>query len=806
MQSLLLSATFLSSPGLPGGDGGDAGFNPALTTASTAASGTTGEDDSARTGLFEGLLAAVNPGSVQRQPARVTVETAGATTTPTGNAPETAGLATATPDGQPAPVAPRASNPMAQPATWNPLSALEYSARSGTDSIATAGDPAITAALVPGVPTANPAPNSDPNVVPAPAPGTAPNLVATNPARPDAIEVAVTPQLLQRDTGLTATPTQVVLPESTPDTAAVQNAVAQNAAARSGLVAGNQAEASAVPAQAATPGQTGTPASPAQPALVSTKPHPTAATLKPTAGKSLDANAQKDVAPHDPTAVRRSGTSLEQAAAPKAWTTPTSAAPIASATPAQSELATPTPASGFDAAPVVTRADAQGEPAPVQLTATATPASAGASPNLAAAPAPLTDTSTPDTQLVASAAPSGTVAPDRAPVDLPRPVATSPVAAPVTPAAPGLAPQSPVQGQDALNATPALAPQTAETANPAVPPTSSGLTPVQPSAPQAGQPVQAQPAFADTRQPAQPVANAHSQSAAPAPLQQPAVTPQQVSQVATEFAPQASATPTSTPAAQLAKRHTAAPGVSATKSNASSAKSAAPSATVSAAPTASASQVAPADAKLLDPATPALTSAPVLAPLGEAMHTTAMTGDDAVATSTGFDSQGTRVHGTHQADRPAGADVPRFTAQSAAHLAGQITRRFNNGNRVFDIRLDPAELGRVDVRLEMTGDNRVQAYLTVERPETLLELQRTARELERALSDAGLDLDGEGLNFQLSDDAGEGQFENMSDDALPVFEQSGDVELVAETQDPAPERTEYGFRLAGARDRIDMRI
>lgn len=150
--------------------------------------------------------------------------------------------------------------------------------------------------------------------------------------------------------------------------------------------------------------------------------------------------------------------------------------------------------------------------------------------------------------------------------------------------------------------------------------------------------------------------------------------------------------------------------------------------------------------------------------------------------------------------------MPRLTAQSAQQLAAQITRRFNNGNRVFDIRLDPAELGRVDVRLEMTGDNRVQALLTAERPETLIELQRAARELERMLNEAGLDLDQDGLNFQLSDNADQGEFGSDADDAIPVFEQAETLTLETETGEDAGTRTEYGFRLAASRDRIDVLI
>ncbi len=95
----------------------------------------------------------------------------------------------------------------------------------------------------------------------------------------------------------------------------------------------------------------------------------------------------------------------------------------------------------------------------------------------------------------------------------------------------------------------------------------------------------------------------------------------------------------------------------------------------------------------------------------------------------------------------------------ANSIAFQIARSFENGVNRFQIRIDPPELGRVDVRLEMSVDGRAQAHLTVERPETLDLMQRDARALERALSDAGLNTDKDSLSFSLKD---QGQFAEQS--------------------------------------------
>jgi hypothetical protein len=82
-------------------------------------------------------------------------------------------------------------------------------------------------------------------------------------------------------------------------------------------------------------------------------------------------------------------------------------------------------------------------------------------------------------------------------------------------------------------------------------------------------------------------------------------------------------------------------------------------------------------------------------------------------------------------------------------LAFHIARNVDKGINRFDIRLDPPELGRIEVRMEVDGDSRVRVHLVVERAEALDFLQRDARALERALADAGLDADAESLSFSL---------------------------------------------------------
>ena len=96
----------------------------------------------------------------------------------------------------------------------------------------------------------------------------------------------------------------------------------------------------------------------------------------------------------------------------------------------------------------------------------------------------------------------------------------------------------------------------------------------------------------------------------------------------------------------------------------------------------------------------------------------------------------------------------------AAHIASQAV----HGARRFDIRLDPPELGRVHVRLEIARDGAVTTHLVVERAETLDLLQRDARALQGALEDAGLETSDDGLSFSLKDEGFDDSFADRKAD------------------------------------------
>jgi len=75
----------------------------------------------------------------------------------------------------------------------------------------------------------------------------------------------------------------------------------------------------------------------------------------------------------------------------------------------------------------------------------------------------------------------------------------------------------------------------------------------------------------------------------------------------------------------------------------------------------------------------------------------------------------------------------------------------------FEIRLDPVELGRIEVRLEIDPQGSVKAHLSVDRVETLALLQRDAKTLERAFDQAGLKLSDGNIDLSLRDQQAQGQ-------------------------------------------------
>lgn len=79
----------------------------------------------------------------------------------------------------------------------------------------------------------------------------------------------------------------------------------------------------------------------------------------------------------------------------------------------------------------------------------------------------------------------------------------------------------------------------------------------------------------------------------------------------------------------------------------------------------------------------------------------------------------------------------------------QVTKAVSDGVDHINIKLNPPELGRVEVRMEVGPGGHVSAVFSADRPQTAELLQRNAHELTQSLQDAGVRTDAGSLSFNL---------------------------------------------------------
>jgi flagellar hook-length control protein FliK len=127
-------------------------------------------------------------------------------------------------------------------------------------------------------------------------------------------------------------------------------------------------------------------------------------------------------------------------------------------------------------------------------------------------------------------------------------------------------------------------------------------------------------------------------------------------------------------------------------------------------------------------------------------------------------------------ERAATTTVSHAVALSA--VAETVATHAHAGTSRFAIKLDPAELGSIDVRVEVKSTGEVRAHLVVERADTLDMMLRDQKSLERSLAQSGLDVGSSGLQFSLKDQ-GSGNGSTSRDD-LPR------AVAATETDEPIP--------------------
>jgi hypothetical protein len=113
------------------------------------------------------------------------------------------------------------------------------------------------------------------------------------------------------------------------------------------------------------------------------------------------------------------------------------------------------------------------------------------------------------------------------------------------------------------------------------------------------------------------------------------------------------------------------------------------------------------------------------------------------------------------------AAAVRGSPQTVASLAAEIAKKLDGRSTRFDVQLDPAGLGKVDVRVEIDAAGKMTAAMNFDSQQSADELKSRAGELQRALEQAGFDLSG-GLSFDVAGQGGQNQAQGQ-DQSAPGF-------------------------------------
>lgn len=127
---------------------------------------------------------------------------------------------------------------------------------------------------------------------------------------------------------------------------------------------------------------------------------------------------------------------------------------------------------------------------------------------------------------------------------------------------------------------------------------------------------------------------------------------------------------------------------------------------------------------------------------GDALSTLSATAASSGATPT---QTANAVQAATAVDAPAKPLAVPVSEQ--VHVA--IKQATGDGADKITIQLDPVELGRVEVKMQVAQDGQTQISFTVDKPSTFDALSRDVRSLERSLQDAGIKADAGSMQFNL---------------------------------------------------------
>lgn len=158
----------------------------------------------------------------------------------------------------------------------------------------------------------------------------------------------------------------------------------------------------------------------------------------------------------------------------------------------------------------------------------------------------------------------------------------------------------------------------------------------------------------------------------------------------------------------------------------------------------------------------------------------------------------------------AAAVAVRGAPQTVANLAAQIVKKLESKTTRFDVQLDPAGLGKVDVRVEIGAQGRITAALACHTAQGAEALRARSGELQQALEQAGFDVSG-GLSFEMAGgqggQTGAGQGQNDRNDFGQAFRGRAFQSGLDVAGDAAQAAADVAARLNRSRSAgVDIRI
>lgn len=139
---------------------------------------------------------------------------------------------------------------------------------------------------------------------------------------------------------------------------------------------------------------------------------------------------------------------------------------------------------------------------------------------------------------------------------------------------------------------------------------------------------------------------------------------------------------------------------------------------------------------------------------------TATGGTEATATANGQPGSTNTLHQTNTGGQTAHTARQAPSQQVQQQVAVSIRNAASEGVDKISVQLRPEHLGRVDVKMEIGQDGRIQGVIQADTRETLDMLRQDSRALQQALKDAGLNADSQSFTFEHRNEGGQSQEDN----------------------------------------------